>query len=293
MKFDLYNQKGKKLDRKVDLDDTVFVSNINRDLMNLAVYVYLSNQRQSNANTQTRGEARGGGAKPWKQKGTGRARHGSIRSPIWKGGGVAFGPRNNKVYKKTLNKKMKKAAIRSSFSLFAKKKVLTVLDSVEINGAKLTQQVSEMNSKLARGKKVLYIHNGENRNLYLGSRNLRNVGVIPVNEANTYTLLSYDHLVILENVLDTISKLWAHAQVSEKGKPREDEKANLVKTRKKIVSKEKTLSEIGLTTRIATVLEKQGIKSPKELQERLESGKKIDGIGAKSVEEIQKVLKIK
>ena len=102
MKVDLYDNKGKKSSKQVELEASVFAGKINQDLLRQYVYTYLGNQRQSNAHTKERGDVRGGGKKPWKQKGTGRARHGSSRSPIWKGGSVTFGPSNDRNFKKVM-----------------------------------------------------------------------------------------------------------------------------------------------------------------------------------------------
>ncbi|MDD3648150.1 MAG: 50S ribosomal protein L4 [Candidatus Dojkabacteria bacterium] len=293
MKFDLYNQKGKKLDKKIELEDSIFGAKINKDLLNLSVYIYQANQRQSTADTKTRSDVRGGGAKPWKQKGTGRARHGSIRSPIWKGGGVTFGPRKVRNFKKSMTKKMKRAAIRSAFSLFVKDNALTIVDRIEIKDKQLTKQVDEMNRKLAGNKNALYIHAGDNKNLYLGSRNLGNVDVIPVNEVSVYRLISCDHIIMIQDSLDIVSELWAKAQNSiEPSKERivRGEPQKRTVENKVLSSDDKGLEELNLSARTVSALKKEKVATVEELKNKIEAGEKIAGIGPKSVDEIKRIL---
>lgn len=288
MEFPLYSSKGKKLSKKVTLEDGVFAAKINTPLMRTAVHVFLSNQRQATAHTKTRGEVRGGGAKPWKQKGTGRARHGSIRSPIWKGGGVVFGPRTERNYKRKLPNKMKKAALRSALSYFASDKRLVILESLDVDQNRLTKQVLGLTEKLPVEGKVLYIQKGNLKNLYLGSRNLKHINVITVHEVNVYTLLNHKFLVILQDALEDIYKFWGRTkEVKDHGK----EKV----VRKKVgagAKEKKTLGDMGFSTRVVNALQKQGITTSAKLEEKVRKGEKIEGVGAKSMEEIKKVLKI-
>lgn len=297
MELNLYNSKGKKLTKKVKLDESVFKAKVNEYLMGLAVYVYLSNQRKSTAHTKTRAEVRGGGKKPWAQKGTGRARHGSIRSPIWKGGGVAFGPRNEKNYKKKLSKKMKKAAIRSVFADFAERKRIIILENIDFKDGKLTKQMIELTEKLPVKDKVLYLQNGKMKRLFLGSRNLKKINVISVNEVNVYTLLKCSYLVIQQEVLEDISKFWGR-EITRKVKK---EKIKQVKVSdQKKVSKAKDskgvkgegIENLDLSKRVVSALIRQKINTKKQLVDSIKSGKKIKGIGEKSLNEIKKILKI-
>jgi large subunit ribosomal protein L4 len=300
MQLSLYNSKGKKIAKKVELEDSVFARRTNKILMKLAVYVYLSNQRVSTAHAKTRSEVRGGGVKPWRQKGTGRARAGSIRSPIWKGGGVVFGPRNVRNYKKKMSKNMKKAAIKSAFSYFASEKKIVVLESVDLKDKYLTKQTVELTAVLPVEKKVLYIQDGKQQKLYLGSRNLKKINVINVNEVNVYTLLNHDYLVIFKDALDDISKFWGKGS-KEKLVGKKMEKSKEIgkkkyvsekKTLKKEKDEENVLEDLGLSRRIVNALSKQNIKTKVELGDAIKSGKKIKGVGEKSLEEIKKTLKI-
>lgn len=297
MELNLYNQKGKKLAKKVKLDDRVFASKVNKPLMRIAVHVYLVNQRQSTAHTKGRGEVRGGGAKPWKQKGTGRARHGSIRSPIWKGGGVAFGPRADRNYKRKFSGKMRKAAIRSAFSYFAKNKKITILERLDLDKARLTKQVVKITRELPLEEKVLYIQKGNLKDLYLGSRNLKRINVVPVNELNVYTMLNHKSLVILQDALEDINKFWCKGATSKEKKPKGKvvEKIKRGETKKvaKASKKEQVLEESGFSKRVVSALLKQNITSKGQVVDLIKKGKKIEGIGSKSLDEIKEVLKIK
>jgi len=286
MQLKVFDKNGKEQNKKVKLEETIFKAGINEYLMNLAVLIYLGNRRQSNAHTKNRSEVRGGGAKPWRQKGTGRARHGSIRSPIWKGGGVVFGPTNEKSYKRKMTKKMKQCAIRSTFSFFAREKRLIIIEDIEIKDKHLTKQLLKINDNLPVEGKVLYIQRGDNKKLYLASRNLKNVDVVSVDEINVYELLKHNNIVILQNSLEKITKYW------KKEKKAIEHKKAVTKKMGKSGKTDKDLSKISLPERIKTALEKAGIKTVEELKMQVGKGEKIAGIGEKSLEKIKKVIKV-
>jgi len=238
MKFDLYNQKGKKLTKQIIADDSIFSAEINETLLRTAVHVFLSNQRQSNADVKTRSEVRGGGAKPWAQKGTGRARQGSIRSPIWKGGGVTFGPSNERDYKKKLNRKMIKESLRSAFSLKAKEKSLVFVDKIDFLKEKFTNTISVMINSLKLSGSTLIIHTGKDKNVYLGSRNIPNIFSLPVNEINTYNIIKSKNIIIIEDALEMIKDFWGNIEKKEiKSKKVKNVENKKVKKTKKITKK--------------------------------------------------------
>lgn len=294
MQLPVYSPKGTKTSKKVTVDDVVFNAPVNEHLLQMAVYVYRSNQRSVAAHTKTRSEVRGGGAKPWRQKGTGRARHGSIRSPIWKGGGVTFGPRSDRNYKKKLTKKMRKNAVRSIFSQFAGEKKVLILESTDLKDERLTKQVISLYEKLPVEGNVLFIQPERNRELYLGARNLPYAGVINVEDVNVYTLATYDYIVILQDALDKIHAFWG----TDAGDRKREQKAVRVKkeAHKKVAEdskskqKEGSVGSLKISERIKTALEKAGIQSVDELREKVDSGKKIAGVGKKSEDELKKVL---
>lgn len=217
MKVDLYKQSGKKSEKKLELDSTVFDSKINENLIFNAIQIYLLNQRQNNAKAKGRGEVRGGGKKPWRQKGTGRARHGSSRSPIWKGGGVTFGPLNERNYKGKLTKKSLKNAIRSALSLKMKSRSIKVIDKVELDDKQITKQVLKMYKNFALSGNLIFIQSGKDKNLYLGCRNLQNISSIPVNEINVYTVIKSDNIFIIQETLQEITSFWGKVKKEEKG----------------------------------------------------------------------------
>jgi len=208
MKVALFDKKGKKTDTKITLSKEIFEAKINEPLMAQAVYIYLGNQRQSNAHTKTRAEVSGGGKKPWKQKGTGRARHGSTRSPIWTGGGVTFGPRNTRNYKKTLSKQMRKKAILSILSKRAADKNITVFSEYEVLKEKLTQGVIKVLKNAKLEGKTLFIQNTNNKEFVKAVSNLPKVKVILATELNTYTLMNYTNIVLSKDVLTTLDAMW-------------------------------------------------------------------------------------
>lgn len=209
MQTTTYDKKGKKTLKKVTLDKVLFEADINKDLITQAVYVYLSNQRQSNAHTKNRGEVRGGGAKPWKQKGTGRARHGSSRSPIWTGGEVTFGPRNTINYKKAFPKKMRKAAIRAALSQHASEGRIYIFEGVDLGTEKLTQTLIKILETAKLEGKTLIIQNEVDSNLIKAGSNIKGTDITVVNEVNTYMLLKYKNVIILQDALKTMSDFWS------------------------------------------------------------------------------------
>lgn len=261
MSVKMLSQNGEEVKKQVKLDNSVFGVEINNALIRQALHVYQNNQRQANANTKTRGDVRGGGAKPWKQKGTGRARQGSTRSPIWAGGGVAFGPKSNRNYKRKLSKKMVKGAIRSAFSLAAKEDRLLIMENPELKAERLTNQVEAIIKKLPVAGKLLIVHKGDNNNLYLGGKNISGLRILPVNQINTYELVKNDFVVLTDDSLKTISEFWGKSENSETEEKTEVKKVEVKEVAKKAVPK---------TAKKAVV---KNEKSPKAKQTNLKKTK--------------------
>jgi large subunit ribosomal protein L4 len=207
MVINYYDKKGKLSSSTFEVSDSIFAVRINEALLAQYVYSYLSNQREANAHTKDRGEVSGGGKKPWNQKGTGRARAGSIRSPLWKGGGVTFGPKNTRNFKKKLTKKMTKAAMRSAFSVLAKNKAVSVMDNFEM-GKPNTKNVITILKDFAEIKKLTLIQNGSSVELMMAVRNLPNIKLLNVNELNAYDLVNASHIILFSDTLDIINKNW-------------------------------------------------------------------------------------
>ena len=197
----VFNQAGEEVG-KVSLSAQVFGIEPNTQVMFDAVQVYQSNLRQGTAKTKTRHEVSGGGKKPWRQKGTGRARAGSSRSPVWVGGGTVFGPTGNQNWKLSQNKTEHNLALRSALSLKTKNG-LVVVDTLELKEAKTKAFLSVLNA-LKVDDKVLVVASELNDNLLLGARNLDWVKVVPTTNVSVYDLMNVDYVVASK---DAVKKL--------------------------------------------------------------------------------------
>jgi len=204
MKTQVYNQQGKKTGEMV-LPKEIFQVPLNADLVHQVLISHTANKRQVSAHTKDRSEVRGGGRKPWRQKGTGRARHGSIRSPLWKGGGVTGGPRNDKVYEKDIPKKMRKKALFMVLSQKAKDNLLVVLDKLEMEKPK-TKQMAQIIKKLpcGSGSRLVLIHDG--KNIFLAARNIVKTGVSEARNLNIVDLLNYKYVLVSKDGIKEIEK---------------------------------------------------------------------------------------
>ena len=196
------NQNGEELEKKVNLNGDVFGIEPNTQVMFDAVQVYQANKRQATAKTKTRAEVRGGGKKPWRQKGTGRARQGSIRAPHWVGGGIALGPKPRS-YSYKLNKKERRLAIKSCLSSKVIENELTVVDKFEFNAIK-TKEVAKMLNSLKLEGKTLILLPEKNEIIQKSARNIKGVKTLSVNTINAYDLVNYKNLVV---TLDTVKRL--------------------------------------------------------------------------------------
>ncbi|MEX1013768.1 MAG: 50S ribosomal protein L4, partial [Candidatus Paceibacterota bacterium] len=204
MKVKLYDKNSKEKGT-VELPESIFKVSWNADLVHKVLVAYQANRRNKIAHAKDRSEVRGGGKKPWRQKGTGRARHGSIRSPLWRGGGATFGPRNEKVLKKKVNKKIKKKAI---FSLLSKKlsdNEIKILDNLSLENYKTKEVQNILNNFLDKNdQSVLFVPASDNKDFYLASRNINNVNAIRPDSLNIYEPLSYKYLFIEEGAIKEI-----------------------------------------------------------------------------------------
>ncbi|MCD5396518.1 MAG: 50S ribosomal protein L4 [Candidatus Pacebacteria bacterium] len=206
MEVKVYNQKGEEIGQ-VLLPKEIFEREINPDLIWQVVYCMMANQRKSSAHTKTRAEVRGGGRKPWPQKGTGRARHGSIRSPIWVGGGVAHGPRKEKKYKKRIPKKMKRQALFSVLSGKLKDNELIVLDKIELEKPKtklMAEIIKNLREKLLDKGKILLALPQKDEIIERSARNLSDVETIEARNLNVLDLLNHKYLILLKDSVKAI-----------------------------------------------------------------------------------------
>lgn len=204
--YSVFDKTGKKVS-DIALSDAIFAITPNASAMHLCVVAYLANQRQGTQSTLTRAEVRGGGKKPWRQKGSGRARQGSIRSPHWTHGGVALGPKPRE-YGKTVNKKVRRLAMKSALSSKVAAEELIVLDSLEMNEIKTKEVVSVLKA-LETGKKVLIVLPEKNETVYRSARNIKGVKTTLVSTLNVYDILNCDSLVVLKDAVSKIEEVYA------------------------------------------------------------------------------------
>ena len=204
-KVDLLNIEGKKVGN-IELSDDIFAVEVNEDVMHEVVVNYLANQRQGTQSTKTRSEVRGGGKKPWKQKGTGRARQGSIRAPQWIKGGIALGPKPRS-YKYTLNRKVKRLALKSALTTKVLENKIIVLDSLEMEEIK-TKTMANILANL-NVEKALVVLPESNLNVQASVRNIPNVKAALVNTINTYDILKYDTFVVTKAAVEKIEEVYA------------------------------------------------------------------------------------
>ena len=204
-KVAVYNMEGKEVD-SIELNDSIFGVEINEHLVHMAVLQQLANNRQGTQKAKTRSEVRGGGRKPWRQKGTGHARQGSTRAPQWTGGGVVFAPKPRD-YSFKMNKKEKKIALLSALSSKVNDSKIVVLDSFNLDEIKTKKFAEVMNN--IKVSNALFVIEGENKNVVLSGRNIPTVKVSATNEINTYDVLKYDTLVVTKAAVEKLEEVYA------------------------------------------------------------------------------------
>ncbi|HAA47367.1 MAG TPA: 50S ribosomal protein L4 [Synergistaceae bacterium] len=200
------NLKGEVVGEQ-ELSDAVFAAPVHIPAMHQVVVAQQANRRQGTHSTKTRGEVRGGGRKPWRQKHTGRARHGSIRSPIWKGGGVTHGPKPRDYHLK-VNRKVRRLALRSALSVKVREERLVVLDSFDLEKPK-TRDLVNFFEAIQAGKKPLVVIGKSLPAAYKSVSNIPGAGVLHVDSINVYDLLYHDHLIVASDALEKIEEVLA------------------------------------------------------------------------------------
>lgn len=208
LKARYFSADGKKKKAR-ELPESLFDGVVNEAVLWQATKAYLSNRRRGTASTKRRGEKRGGGAKPWRQKGTGRARHGSIRSPIWRGGGVVFGPSPERNYRQKLPKKVRWLARRSAYNARAADDAVVLVDPLELESPKTKRVVALLETVGAEGN-ALILTDGPSRLVSLSARNIPGVYVRPFGEESAYDVLWADTVIIEEPALERAAEV-AHA----------------------------------------------------------------------------------
>ena len=205
MKTTVYNQDGKEVGQTI-LPKEIFEVPMNADLVHQVLISQTGNKRQVSAHTKDRSEVRGGGKKPWMQKGTGRARVGSIRSPLWKGGGVTGGPRNEKVYDREIPKKMRRKALFMVLSEKAKNNLVVVVDTLELDKPK-TKLMAEVIKKLpgmSDGRLII-----GPKNIFLAARNIKRTGVSEARNLNVVDLLNYKYVLVSKDGIKEIESTFS------------------------------------------------------------------------------------
>ena len=204
-KVSVYNIEGKVVG-DMELNDAVFGVEVNEHLVHMAVVSQLANNRQGTQSAKTRAEVSGGGRKPWRQKGTGHARQGSIRAPQWTGGGVVFAPKPRD-YSFKMNKKEKNIALKSALSSRVAEDKIIVLDSIKFEEIKTKNMVAVLDN--LKVNKALVVLNDNDKNVVLSARNIPNVKTASTNTINVYDILKYDKLIVTKDAVATIEEVYA------------------------------------------------------------------------------------
>ncbi|MDV4152474.1 50S ribosomal protein L4 [Clostridium sp. AL.422] len=201
----LFNQEGKQVG-DIQLNNNVFGVEVNTDAMHQVVVALLANKRQGTQSAKTRAEVRGGGIKPWRQKGTGRARQGSIRAPQWIKGGIVFAPKPRE-YRVSVPKSMRRVAMKSALTSKVQDNQMIVLESLAFEAPKTKKMVEVL--KAFDAKKTLIVTGESNEVLYKSARNIADVQIMPVNNINVYDLLKFEKLIITKDAVSKIEEVYA------------------------------------------------------------------------------------
>ena len=205
-KVALYNMEGSQIG-DIELNESIFGAEVNTDALHAVVKNYLANQRQGTQSTKTRSEVRGGGIKPWRQKGTGRARQGSIRATQWIKGGIALGPKPRD-YRYSVNKKLKAIALKSALSSKVAEGAFVVVDEIALSEIK-TKAVCNMLKNLKVETKALIVTNEKNDNVVKSAKNIQGVATTFMGSLNVYDILKYDVMVISKDAVSKIEEVYA------------------------------------------------------------------------------------
>jgi large subunit ribosomal protein L4 len=206
MKLEVYKQDGTKSGETVELSKEIFEIEPNDHVLYLAVKAFLANQRQGTHKSKERSEVRGGGKKPWNQKGRGGARAGTSRSPIWVGGGTIFGPKPHS-YRQKLNKKVLSLARKSALSYKAKSNQIMIVEDFNFDGPKTKEFISLLNAWKVRGKRTLLLTNGTLENVYKSGRNVTKVNILEANKASAYDLLNNQVLLLQKSAVSLLENI--------------------------------------------------------------------------------------
>ena len=251
-----YSQQGKEVGSS-DLNPSIFGIEVRVDLIHTAVVAQRANSRYNFAHTKQRGEVRGGGKKPWKQKGTGRARHGSSRSPIWVGGAVTFGPTNKRNFSKGINKKTRRKAMFMGLSDKVIDEKLILLEKLQLTAAKTKDLNNVLLSLPCKSAKILLVIDKKDEKVVKSAGNLKNVRVILADSLNIYDIVNAEFIVMTQESLPVLDKTYIEKTTTEKI----EKVAKKVKVKKEAVVKEK--KETVKSDKKASVKKEEPTKSEK------------------------------
>lgn len=299
MKADLYTKTGTKSESKVELPDYIFSQPVNETLIRQAVRVYKMNQSQTNAHTKGRSDVRGGGKKPWANNKISRARTRSLRNPIFKGGGVVFGPLSIQNNKRSLPKKMRKAAIFSTLSLRNSEKAVIVFEGFGDKEVYKTKDLKKVFEKMPLEGKVLFVLPENNKALVKTAKGIQGVDPTLTTTLNVYDILNHDTILLLEESVNVMKGLWGEGsstktsvkvetKVEKKVTPKDTKKVE--ETKKPEKNESGLIEDLDVTDSIKEKLVEAKIDSKEKLDKVVSGDIKVAGVGAKTLETIKKSL---
>ena len=205
-KLDMLNLNGEKV-KEINLKDNIWNIEPNNNVLHDAIVLTLASRRQGTHKVKTRSEVSGGGRKPWRQKGTGNARQGSIRAPQWRGGGIVFGPTPDRNYTKKMNRKERRLALKSALTYKAREKELILVDNIKFETNKTKEMILLLNKLDLVNEKILLVINELDENICLASRNIGNIKVVLPEEVNTYDVVNADKMLLTESSLQKLEEV--------------------------------------------------------------------------------------
>ncbi len=205
-KLDMLNLNGEKV-KEINLKDNIWNIEPNNNVLHDAIVLTLASRRQGTHKVKTRSEVSGGGRKPWRQKGTGNARQGSIRAPQWRGGGIVFGPTPDRNYTKKMNRKERRLALKSALTYKAREKELILVDNIKFETNKTKEMMLLLNKLDLVNEKILLVISELDENICLASRNIGNIKVVLPEEVNTYDVVNADKMLLTESSLQKLEEV--------------------------------------------------------------------------------------
>lgn len=292
MKVDLFSKTGTKTEKKIDLPDYIFAYPVNEALIKQALRVYTMNQTQTNANTKGKAEVRGGGKKPWANNKISRARTSSLRNPIFSGGGVVFGPLSSKNMKRSLSKKMRKAAIFSTMSMKSADKSVVVFEGFDKKESYKTKDLKKVFDKLPLDGKVLFVINENDKALVKTVKGIQGVDPTLATTLNVYDVLNHDTVLVTIEAVEGMQAIWKEGGKMKKEVKTTKEAPKSVASSKKTKKEEVNyLSTLNLSESMMKKFVDAGVDSKEKMKEVLSGEIKVAGVGEKTLDTLKKEIK--